>query len=100
MAADFGKNSELLGASLLRFVETGILNRHAELIGQRLNHSHIAFVEGVDAIALDVQHADALAPGLDRPGQFRARLAGGRRSNGPRVPPPRRRSGAPYLTSG
>ncbi len=64
-------HGQLLGL----LVEASVLNGDSRLVRQGLKHHQVALVEGIQAIALHIKHADDLSLGLDGHSELRTALA-------------------------
>ena len=53
----------------------GVLNGDGRLVGQRLEHQQITIIEGVQLVALNVEHADDFPLRLDGHSKLRAGFA-------------------------
>ena len=70
MAPNLADHTELLRPPLFGVKETSVLDGDASLMRQRLKHAQICIIKSIEPIALSIQDAYDLSPGLDRNSQL------------------------------
>ena len=68
--ADFGNQSQLVGAAAQVAIEARALHRAGDRVGQRFQHEQVVGMEGMRLVALHIQHAQHALFDFERQGDF------------------------------